>query len=416
MTGRWEAGEDVALQQMPREEAPVEVAPSKRAATPREWMRQNLFSTPFNGVVTVVVGGVTAWLAFGLVRWVFVTADWQIVKTNLRLYMIGGFPFEEAWRIWASVYLLSLLGGLTYGVTGYRLGWAPRRAVLRTLLVGLVLGALVYLLDGLTIWLLTLGVPVVVASGVIVGRRFRIPVRRALVGGWLLAFPAVVLLLRAFDGVPPRRWGGFVLNLLVAAAAIFLSFPVGILLALGRRSSLPAIRLSSVAVIEFVRGAPLVAWIIFGQFILPLMLPPQLGRPASLVIQIVVFTFFSSAYVAEIVRGGLQSVHSGQYEAARALGLSTTRMMAFVVLPQALRNTIPAMISHFISLFKDTSLLAALSIVELLRAARLASAQLAFIGHQREALLAAGLIFWMVTFSMSRWSQRLERRLGVGER
>jgi general L-amino acid transport system permease protein len=116
------------------------------------------------------------------------------------------------------------------------------------------------------------------------------------------------------------------------------------------------------------------------------------------------------------VRGGLQGVPSGQYEAARSLGLSAPRMMALIVLPQALRSTIPAMISHFISLFKDTSLLAALAITELLQAARQASGQLEFIGSQKEALLAAAFIFWVVAFSMSRWSQRLERRLGVGER
>jgi general L-amino acid transport system permease protein len=129
-----------------------------------------------------------------------------------------------------------------------------------------------------------------------------------------------------------------------------------------------------------------------------------------------VYTMFSAAYVAEIVRGGLQGVPQGQYEAARAVGLSTTRMMGLIILPQALRNTIPAMISHFISLFKDTSLLTALAILEMLRAARRAAGQLQHLGSTKEALIAAAVIFWIVAFSMSRWSQRLERRLGVGER
>jgi general L-amino acid transport system permease protein len=130
----------------------------------------------------------------------------------------------------------------------------------------------------------------------------------------------------------------------------------------------------------------------------------------------IMFTLFSSAYVAEIVRGGLQGVHHGQYEAARALGLSTTRMMALIILPQALRNTIPAMISHFISLFKDTSLLAIIGFIDVLRVARVASASAEFVGTSKQTLLFAGFIFWIVAFSMSRWSQRLERRLGVGER
>jgi general L-amino acid transport system permease protein len=128
------------------------------------------------------------------------------------------------------------------------------------------------------------------------------------------------------------------------------------------------------------------------------------------------FTVFSAAYVAEIVRGGMQGVPEGQYEASRALGLSTPRMMATIILPQALRSTIPAMIGHFISLFKDTSLIVILGLPELLSLARRAPINLAFIGREKEALLAAALIFWVLAFSMSRWSQRLERRLGVGER
>jgi general L-amino acid transport system permease protein len=130
----------------------------------------------------------------------------------------------------------------------------------------------------------------------------------------------------------------------------------------------------------------------------------------------IMFTLFSGVYVAEIVRGGLQGVHFGQFEAGRALGLSTTRLMSLVILPQALRNTIPAMISHFISLFKDTSLLAIIGFIEALRVARVASAAQQFVGTSKQTLLFAALIFWVVAFSMSRWSQRLETRLGVGER
>jgi general L-amino acid transport system permease protein len=127
-------------------------------------------------------------------------------------------------------------------------------------------------------------------------------------------------------------------------------------------------------------------------------------------------TLFSSAYVAEIVRGGLQGVHFGQFDAAHALGLSTIRMMILIILPQALRSTIPAMISHFISLFKDTALFSAIEVFDLLEAARRSSSNLAFIGTDLETLLFAGFVFWIVAFSMSRWSQRLEVRLGVGER
>ncbi|HEV3474998.1 MAG TPA: amino acid ABC transporter permease, partial [Actinomycetota bacterium] len=240
--------------------------------------------------------------------------------------------------------------------------------------------------------------------------------RRPLLIAWILAFPVVVIILRAFDGVKPEIWGGFLLNVLVAVVAIFVSFPIGILLALGRRSTLPAMRVFCVGVIEFLRGVPLATLIIFGIFVLPLLLPPGLDPP-NIVLAMVVFVIFSSVYVAEIVRGGLQGVPEGQYEASHALGLRYPRMMREIVLPQALRNTIPAMISHFISLFKDTSLLVVAGLfTDLASAASRATRDIEFVGREAEALLPSAFIFWVVAFSMARWSQRVERRVGVGER
>jgi general L-amino acid transport system permease protein len=279
----------------------------------------------------------------------------------------------------------------------------------------LLVGALLYLVEGLRIWILLGALVAAFATGVTIGRLGQDRLRLPVIVAWVLVFPVVIVFLRVLGGVPPQLWGGFVLNVLLAVVAIFLSFPIGVLLAIGRRSSLPAIRTFSVGSIELIRGVPLVTLLIFGEFVLPLLLPPQMDF-ARIIRAMAMFTIFSSAYVAEIVRGGLQGVAAGQYEAARALGLSTTRMMALVILPQALRSTIPAMISHFISLFKDTSLIAVLGIAELLAVARRAPTQLRFLGTQKEALLAAALFFWVVAFSMSRWSQRLERRLGVGER
>jgi general L-amino acid transport system permease protein len=407
--------EDLDRYALPPGERAVEAAPSREPATPLEWIKTNLFSSPMNGAVTIVMVIVLAYLGYRLTRWIFVTADWRVVKANLRIYMIGRFPLDQAWRVWAAGYFVAALAGLSWGVFGPRLRWTARSITLRAILAVLALLALSYLLEGLKIWLLTAALPGLVGLGIVAGRAGGRRLRSWIWVPWTLAFPAVIVALRAFGGVPPRLWGGFLLNVLVAAVAIFLSFPIGILLALGRRSSLPAISVFCVGFIELVRGVPLFTLIIFGQFILPLMLPPGI-RLETIVTQMLVFTIFSSAYVAEIVRGGLQGVHFGQYEAARAVGLSTTRTMLLIILPQALRSTIPPMISHFISLFKDTSLLAALAITELLRAARRASSQLAFIGDVKEALLAAAVIFWIVAFSMSRWSQRLERRLGVGER
>jgi general L-amino acid transport system permease protein len=396
------------------EEPVVEAAPRGAPLTPGEWVRRNLFSTWANGALTLVTGAVVLYVAFRLLRFVFVTADWAVLRANLRVYMVGRFPLEETGRVWAVAYVLVALAGLSRGVMPparrTRLG-----IVLRALLALLVIGALAYLIESGLVWLLLgVGVALYIAA-VVVGRRMGRRLRLPLLVGWLLAFPVVILLLRAFGGVATEEWGGLLLNVMVAVVAIALSFPLGILLALGRRSSLPVISKFCVGFIELVRGVPLVTLLIFGRFVLILLLPPGLSLP-QIIRSMFMFTIFSSAYVAEIVRGGLQGVPAGQYEAARALGLSTSRTMALIALPQALRSTIPAMIGHFISVFKDTSLLAALGFSELLSNARRASAAIEFVGRQPEALLPAAVIFWVIAFSMSRWSQRVERRVGVGER
>ena len=187
--------EGLGLGPVPENEVVVEVAPTREPATPREWVRQNLFPTPISGVLTVATTLVVAYLAYRFVRWVFVTADWQVIKTNLRVYMVGRFPIAELWRVWASGFVVIVLAGLSWGVSGMRLRWTPRTTALRLALVGLFAGALVYLLEGTRIWLL-IGLAVAVYAGAVAagrgaGRRLRLP----LVVGWSLAFPAVILLL-----------------------------------------------------------------------------------------------------------------------------------------------------------------------------------------------------------------------------
>jgi general L-amino acid transport system permease protein len=395
------------------DEPVVQFAPARPPLTPGEWVRRNLFSSWFNGVLTVVSGALVLFLGFRLVRFVFVSADWSVLKANLRVFMVGRFPQDELWRVWAVAYFLAILVGLSRGILA-----PPRRTrrglLLRTLLAVAAIGALVYLVESPLVWAL-LGIGAALyGAAVATGRRMGRRLVRPLLVAWLLAFPVVVALL-SFGDVGVAQWGGLMLNVIVAVAVIALSFPLGILLALGRRSSLPVVSWFCVGFIELIRGVPLLTLLIFGRFVLILLLPPGLTF-AQLVRAIFMFTLFSSAYVAEIVRGGLQGVPEGQYEAAKALGLSTTRTMALVALPQALRSTIPPMIGHFISVFKDTSLLAALSFSDLLFTARRASQAFEFVGHQAEALLPAALLFWVIAFSMSRWSQRVETRLGVGER
>jgi general L-amino acid transport system permease protein len=396
------------------EEAVVQVAPVRPPLTAAEWVRRNLFSSWFNGILTVVTGAAVLYLGFRIARFVFVTADWAVVQANLRVYMVGRFPLEEMWRVWAVASFLAVLVGLSRGVLAPP-EWTARGIVLRAVLGAAAVAVVLAWVESSLVLALLAGVVTLFAAGVAVGRRAGSRIRRPLVVAWLLTFPLVVAVLAA-GPVGANEWGGLLLNVIVAVAVIALSFPLGILLALGRRSSLPVVSWFCVGFIELIRGVPLLTLLIFGRFVLILVLPPGLAVD-QLVRAIFMFTLFSAAYVAEIVRGGLQGIPEGQYEAARALGLSTPRILALVAMPQALRDTIPPMIGHFISVFKDTSLLAALAIFsDLLATARRASQAFEFVGHQAEALLPAALLFWMIAFSMSRWSQRVERRLGVGER
>ncbi|MGI9644669.1 MAG: amino acid ABC transporter permease [Ilumatobacteraceae bacterium] len=218
------------------------------------------------------------------------------------------------------------------------------------------------------------------------------------------------------DGVDWSDWGGLQLNIVVATASIVLAFPFGLLLALGRRSKLPALRWMSTAYIELIRGVPLISLLLMGQFFIGFFL--NTDDPLSSVTRATAaVTMFSAAYIAEIVRGGLQAVPKGQTEAGQALGLPAAKITRLLVLPQALRAVIPAMVGQFISLFKDTSLLVIISIPEFLGVREIVHGQEAFRGFGiAETLVFVGFGFWAISFTMSRESQRLERKLGVGQR
>ena len=211
-------------------------------------------------------------------------------------------------------------------------------------------------------------------------------------------------------------WSGLYLTLVASGAAIILSFPLALLLAVGRRSSLPAIRWLCVTYIEFFRGVPFIALLFVAKLFIDFFL--NVDTPLSLLTRtIIVFTIFSSAYVAEVVRGGLQAVPKGQVEAGQAVGLQPPAVMRLIVLPQALRAVIPAMVGQFISLFKDSTLFAFISLVEFYRARELIHSQQEYSTVAiAETLVFAAFVYWAISYTMSKESQRLERHLGVGER
>lgn len=213
--------------------------------------------------------------------------------------------------------------------------------------------------------------------------------------------------------------GGLFLTFVLAITSIALSFPLGVLLALGRTSTMPIFRLMSTVYIEIMRGVPLITWLLVAFLMLPVALPQ--GVELGGVMRAIIFmTLFSAAYLAENVRGGLQSIPRGQYEASEALGMSTVQMTVFITLPQALRAVIPALVGQVIALFKDTSLVTIVGLFDFLHIARQVipnqSTPFNFLGSIRETLIFAAFIYWIFTFTFSRISLRLEKKLGVGER
>ena len=224
------------------------------------------------------------------------------------------------------------------------------------------------------------------------------------------------LILLVGGGPKVTLWGGFFVNLILAVIAILAGFPLGVLFALGRASSLQTVKLVSVVFIETFRGAPLIAWLFFAWFVLPDFLPNIFSlNEVNLVIRaMIVLSLFSSAYIAEVIRGGLQSIPRGQLEASRALGLNTFSELSFIILPQAIRVVIPAIVSTFIAVFKDTSLVFILGITDLLRIGRLIpEQQQEFYGKSIEVLLVVALLFWVVSLILSQISLSIEKRLNV---
>ncbi len=266
---------------------------------------------------------------------------------------------------------------------------------------------------------LTVGVIAVLSVAAVAGRRLPPRVRR---WTWLVAvlgaFAALQIVTAGPTGVGWDDWGGLQLALAATVAGIALAFPLGLVLAIARRSSLPGIRVVAVGYIEGVRAVPLVTLLFVGQYMIGFLFPTTVSPPSFLVRAIIAITLFEAAYIAEIVRGGLAAVPSGQVEAAQAIGLRPVQVLRLIVLPQALRAVIPAMVGQFISLFKDTSLLAIVGFIELIGVARRAATQPGFQGPQYQVmtLVFVGFLFWAVCSTMSRESRRLERRLGVGER
>jgi general L-amino acid transport system permease protein len=359
------------------------------------------------------------------------------IANNLGYYLFRPdvlLLLEESWRGNSAMIWIGLLAGLTHGMLD---GQRARRGAL----IAAAAGVLFLLPLGFQIepWLFGIKAPILLPLLVnlllagFIGREAGRSlaniggIRKALAWVWAVSLPLLIIMLTNFDVgvarvapvealpiVEPNIWSGIMLTLVLAVVSIVASFPIGVLLALGRRSTLPVVRWFCILFIEIVRGVPLITILFMAQVMLPLFLPLELSID-RVVRAMAGMTLFTAAYLAEIVRGGLQAVHNEQVEAARALGLSEILVTGLIVLPQALRAVIPPIMGQFVSMFKDTSLVAIVGLLDVLAIGQSVIKQREYLGAVREIYLFAGVFYFVVSYAMSAASRRLEIQLGVVE-
>ena len=398
------------------ETIPVLPPPATESPTPWNWARKNLFSTWYNSILTVICLIIAFQAIRGIIVWVTTKAQWRVLEANLPLFFVGRFPSESYWRLWIVAAIIAFLGGLTWGKIQRqeRLWTAPLLIILGAAVVGAVISPI-----DLTSRLYLLGIIIAAAASYAIGRQISPKIMDWMPAIWVLSFPIILWLIKGGLGlteVSTNDWGGLVLTLFLAVISIVLSFPLGVLLALGRQSSLPVVRLLSTLYIEIIRGLPLIGILFLGQVMLQLFLPPEYPKLDRVIRAIAGLTLFSAAYLAENVRGGLQAVPRGQIEAARSIGLNTPLLTILIVLPQALRTVIPAIGGQFIGLFMDTSLLSLFGMLELVGISRAVLANPSYIGRYAEVYLFIGIIYWIFCYSMSLASRKIEQTLEVGQR
>jgi general L-amino acid transport system permease protein len=387
------------------------IAPPNPSQGVLGWLKENLFSNWVNTILTIVFASITYFVLKNSIEWMFFKADWHVIAANFRLLVVGQYPVAELWRVWISLTVISILMGLSWGI------WKGTIGHLTMIVTGLyiILCSLPFILMETRIWLL-INIIAIVATYLVGSKLLKL--KKFVLIGWFLMLPVSIFLLSGFgvfNHVGTNLWGGFLLTLLIAIVAIVFSFPLGVLLALGRRSKLPIIRWFSIAYIELIRGVPLITILFVAQLMLPLFMGDGIDID-NVVRAMVGFTLFTAAYLAENIRGGLQSIPRGQFEAAEALGLNATFKMTFIILPQALRAVIPAMVGLFIGIFKDTSLVAIVGLTDILGIGKNIISNPEFLGTQMEVFIFIAIVFLIFCNMMSYASRRLEGVLGVGKR
>lgn len=342
---------------------------------PIGWIKENLFNGVLNSVLTLAILILLGRVIPPLFRWAFIDsawltsgqacrqaagACWSIISTNYRFILFGFYPYEEQWR--------------------------PLSAML------ILFGLLLYSRD-------------------------RKHWKKSLAYAWIAGLSVMGLLMAGgFFGLKPvesTQWGGLPLTLLLAIFGLTAAYPLGVILALGRRSRMPAVKVLCIVYIELIRGVPLISLLFMSSVILPLFLPEGVTFNKILRAQVAII-LFTAAYIAEVVRGGLQGMSRGQYEAADSLGLNYYLTMRLVILPQALKIVIPPTVSILISAFKDTSLVVIIALFDLLKTTQTVLSKPEWMGFSREAYVFVAVLYFLGCFSMSNYSRNLERELSRG--
>ncbi|MEA3353557.1 MAG: amino acid ABC transporter permease [Campylobacterota bacterium] len=344
---------------------------------PVKWVIENLLSSPFNVALTLMGITLLLWVIPPFIQWALIDADfvgstkedctgngacWVFVKEKLNLFIYGFYPESDYWRINLSFFLFFVFGGLFKYI----------------------------------------------------GKNF---VQKILI---FLAYPIIAYFLISggyfgLETVTTDKWGGLSLTLIVASIGIVAAFPIGVILAFGRQSELPIIKNISIVYIEFIRGVPLISILFMASVILPLFFPEGMDFD-KLLRALIGITMFQSAYIAEVIRGGLQAIPKGQYEAADSLGLSYWQKMLLIILPQALKVAIPNLVGASIALFKDTTLVLIIGLFDLLAMVHLTGSDASWLGYETEGYVFVTFIFWMFCFSLSKYGKYLEVKYNTDNR
>ncbi|SIO93871.1 amino acid ABC transporter permease [Vibrio spartinae] len=356
-----------------------DLPPPSNTSGPIAWMRKHLFSNVFSSVLTLILAYFAFTGLYHVIDWALIKADWigqsreacskqgacwVLIYVRFNQFMFGFYPESELWRpqlFYATLAILVAL--LAYPKTPKR-GWLA---------------------------LFTLTVYPLLMTGLLHGAWFGLPI------------------------VETYKWGGLLVTLVLALVGIVASLPIGVLLALGRRSHMPVIRSFCTVYIEVWRGVPLITVLFMASVMLPLFMSAG-SESDKLVRALIGVMLFSAAYIAEVIRGGLQAIPKGQYEAADSLGLSYSKKMGLVILPQALKITIPSIVNTFIDLFKDTSLVLIIGMFDVLGIGQAANTDPNWLGFSTESYTFVALVFWVFCFGMSRYSIWLENKLHTGHK